>query len=95
MAATYRHSRRLLWESRARPAAITGWSGALTLRRRNRPGRARQPVMEADVELLFVLAAVTAAFFFLAYGLERAGLMDEPPCRCAACARARDVTRGF
>jgi hypothetical protein len=48
------------------------------------------------VEVFVVLMGALGGVF-LVYGLlVRAGLIDETPCGCAACVRARrDVTRGW
>jgi hypothetical protein len=37
---------------------------------------------------------VTLAFFLLAAALEALGLLDDPPCDCLACTRARAVPMG-
>lgn len=49
------------------------------------------------METFLILAAILAAVF-LAYGaLERAGILEDPPCDCEACRheRRRDWSRGY
>jgi hypothetical protein len=53
--------------------------------------------MEArTMAFLLWVATFALLFFLLAYGLERAGFLDEA-CDCEACAHARrpDVTRAW